>query len=156
MSLINLFSNVWLYFFSQDNQEEHVTYNRIIQTHFISSQLKFDELIKFRTPNKSSTLISQIDESVKIENNKKLVNCWAALTKKIHNLVLNGGDTLIIYNINPANHECLIGFYLYFLKQTAGIPLDKAAKLLSSKINNINYFMTPDIKKLLYLHCAGD
>lgn len=152
MSLVNLFSNIWLYFI--DKKEDYIIYERIKQAHGISQELCIDNLVKFWTvPSKGEIFAKEIDANLKVQRDSKLVATWDTLGKRILALLIQGAEPLIIYSSNPASHECLIGLYLYILKKHAQLPIEKSVKSLSSKIAGINYKMSDDMKKIIYQAC---
>ena len=154
MSLINLFSNIWLFFVS-DPATDNIILERLKQVHNINNDLCTDNLFKFWQSNtKGEVFAKEINAGLLVQNTDKLVAVWNTLTKRIATNIKLGTEPLLLYSSNNSYHECLIGFYLYFLKKTANITLDKSAKSLSSKIAGINYKMSPEMKKIIYQYCS--
>ena len=154
MSLVNLFSNIWL-FFVNDPATDNIILERLKQAHNINNDLCTDSLFKFWQSNtKGEVFAKEINAGLLVQNTDKLITVWNTLTKRVTTNIKLGAEPLLLYSSNNNYHECLIGFYLYFLKKSASIPLDKSAKSLSSKIAGINYKMSPELKKIIYHHCA--
>lgn len=143
MSVINLYSNVWLYFHS-GNVNDQTVLTKIMQTHGIDNEINFDNIIKHKTDAYTT------DIQAELNRRDNIIKCWTALSKKIMNNVLNSSEPVIITSIN---HQYLIGFYFYFLRKTANITLDKSVKLLPTKINNVDYKLSDELKKILYHTC---
>ena len=143
MSVVNLYSNIWLFFHS-GNINDQTILNKIMQTHGIDNEINFDNIIK----NKTDAYTTDIQAELNRRDN--IIKCWALLSKKIMNNILNSSDSVIITSIN---HQYLIGFYFYFLRKTANITLDKSVKLLPTKINNVDYKLSDELKKILYHTC---
>lgn len=154
MSLINLYSNIWFLFINNSNTD-YMLKSRIIQTHGISEELCIDTLTKFwSNSDKSETYTNEIAMNIIKQKQNKLILFWDALAKRINTNIINGAEPLLIYSSVSTARECLIAFYLYFLKKYANIPLNKSANMLASKISSIQYTMSDKMKKIIYLYCA--
>lgn len=154
MSLINLYSNVWLLFINNP-ETDYVIKTRLIQTHGITEELCIDNLVKFWSGSgNGETYTLEIAANLKQQKQTKLIAFWDALGKRISTNITNGAEPLLLFSSNSGTHECVVAFYLYFLKKYAGIGLEKSANILASKISGIQYTMTDEMKKLIYLHCA--
>lgn len=154
MSLINLFSNIWLIFINNP-ETDYIIKTRVIQTHGINEELVIDNLVKFWSGlGKGETYTIEIAASLKQQKQAKLIAFWDALAKRVLNNITNGAEPLILVSTIAESHECLIAFYLYFLKKHAGIPLEKSVKILASKISGIQYTMSDEMKKIIYLICS--
>ena len=154
MSLVNLYSNIWLLFINNP-ETDYVIKTRVIQTHGINEELCIDNLVKFwSSTGKGETYTQEITANLKQQKQTKLVAFWDALSKRVLANITNGAEPLLLFSTGSGTHECVISFYLYFLKKYAGIGLEKSAKILASKIAGIPYTMSDEMKKLIYLHCA--
>ena len=128
--------------------------DRLKQIHGINQELCTDNLFKFWNANsKGESYNKSIDASLRVQNETKLINVWNSLTTKLITNIQHSTEPLLLYSTNHDTHECLIGLYIYFLKKTTALPLDKNVKALSSKIAGINYKMTPYMKKIIYATC---
>jgi hypothetical protein len=154
MSLINLFSNIWIIFINNP-ETDNIIKTRVIQTHGINEELVIDNLVKFWSgPGKGETYTIEITANLKEQKQTKLIAFWDALAKRVHANITNGAEPLLIVSTVMTSHECLIAFYLYFLKKYAGIVLEKSVKILASKIAGIQYTMSDEMKKIIYLICS--
>lgn len=114
-----------------------------------------DNLVKFWSgPGKGETYTIEITANLKEQKQTKLIAFWDALAKRVHANITNGAEPLLIVSTVMTSHECLIAFYLYFLKKYAGIVLEKSVKILASKIAGIQYTMSDEMKKIIYLICS--
>lgn len=153
MSLVNFYSNIWIYYNTDLSKEEFLTSISKIKTlHSIKSIINIDNDYKFWDINEN-TFNELIATQVIVDKQSKCVTQFNNHCKLLESCIINNKLILIItYN----KLQVLVTFLVYFLNKKANISLDKAFTTLNSKLSiGSNFKLNVNLKKILLSNCIN-
>lgn len=151
MVLANFYSNVWIYYNTDNTREQFlVNVGKIKDTHNIKTIINIDKEFKFWDFNEQTFNMTIATQVILDKQNKCL-----QLIKSISNILLSSIITnkpILIITFNK--FDIIVTLFAYFLNKYGEIALEKTLITVNSKLHIPNEFkLNSNLKKILISQC---